>query len=449
MQRKYFYSAMLLLLISACTENGVKTTPTPVPIPSSSGNNQPQPSPEVSGESTPSTDIILPISGTQSTLHAVLLADTNDESIGKSVQIDLENVEKLLPSIEKNTGLKITAQSISGHQLTRRNVTNALNQLSVEPNDVVIFYYSGHGGRMSSKKSKWPSLFIDGSLLDFDWIISTIERKNPRFFIAITDSCNNILDYSSSRLPMIGKPKPESYQQLFLKYRGSVIASSSSPGEYSWGTPRDGGLFTRTFLDSLNRELMSSDPDWQDIMIRAEKPITVRQYVQQPQYKIQLEPVAQRESTSNTDNKAADSLLSIKVLPSQNFRVGEQMRVKVDSQKTGYLFVWDIGSQGEISRLFPNTFVKHNQIQSGKTVFIPESLSDFNLTVGEPIGTSELVAALLVKEAQVQKVQPEQLESIDAPNAQTAIQRLVDQLDNKLGQGGWEMARVEYKIVQK
>jgi len=443
MLQKYFYWAVsMLLLISACAVNDVKTTPTPVPIPSSSGNNPP-PSSGASSESTPSISTPLPISATNSTLHAVLLADTNDETIGRSVKVDLEKVTNLLPSIGKNTGMKIKAQSISGDQLTRRNVTNALNQLSVKPDDAVIFYYSGHGGRMSSKKTKWPSLFIGGSLLDFDWIISTLERKNPRFFMAISDSCNNILDYSSGR-SHIGKPKPENYQQLFLKYRGSVIASSSSPGEYSWGTPRNGGLFTLTFLNSLNKELGSSNPNWQNIMRRAEKPIKVRQYVQKPQYDIQLKPVTQPDiipSTEKTPNKS----LSIQVLPSRRFRVNEQMRVKIDSQKTGYLFVWDIGSKGGLSRLFPNPYVKHNQIQSGKTVFIPESLSDFSLTVGEPIGTSVLVA-LLVDKAKVRKVQPEQLESIAAPNAQTALQQLLKQLDNKLGQGGWEIDRVEYEI---
>ncbi len=431
MQRKYFFLAfsVLLLLLSACAEKAVKITPEEKP------DNQRPP---------------LSSSSPQATLHAVIVADTNDKNIGKSVDIDRKKLEKFLPSIAKNTGLTLKAQSIYGHRLTRKSVATALNQLSVRPNDVVIFYYSGHGGRMSSKRTKWPSMVIERSLLDFDWIIAALKRKNPRFFMAIADSCNNVLDkYSPSRDFFLGTPKPESYRQLFLNYRGNVVVSSSKPGQYSWGTSQYGGLFTRAFLGSLNKELASSNPKWQNIMQRADEPIKVRQYVQEPQYELNIDRVGRTMVPQPVSPPYKDPLsVQVQVLPSQSLRVGDAMQVKVRSPQAGYLFVWDIGSGGEITRLFPNEYVKRRKFKAGKTVTIPEnSLAGFGLTVGEPLGKS-MVVALLVEEQKVQKVQPENLESIVATNAQTGWQQLRKRLNQMLGQGGWLTAPVEYEITQ-
>ncbi len=140
--------------------------------------------------------------------------------------------------------------------------------------------------------------------------------------------------------------------------------------------------------------------------------------------------------------------LSIQVLPSQRIRVGDAMQVKVHSRQAGYLFVWDIGNRGEITRLFPNPYVKTNKIKAGKTVTIPEnSWSGFGLTVGEPLGNS-MAVALLVKEEKVQKVQLEKLESTVATNAQTAWQQLRKQLNQMLGQGGWLIAKEDYEIIR-
>ncbi len=122
------------------------------------------------------------------------------------------------------------------------------------------------------------------------------------------------------------------------------------------------------------------------------------------------------------------------------------MQIKVHSQKAGYLFVWDIGNAGKITSLYPNPFVEHKPIKAGKTVTIPEnSMAGFGLTIGEPIGQSKVVA-LLVDEAKHLQVQPKQLETIAAPNAQTAWQQLLKQLNERLGQPGWETATQDYEI---
>jgi len=471
--------SFLLSLLSACNNEVVKTSDTVSP---------PLDEPVYTvSDSTPSADSInraLPASG--AILHAIIAADTDDEMVGKSVEIDLENVESLLLSIQDNTGLRLQTRSISGNELSRNKVIEALNQLSVGPSDVVIFYYSGHGVNFN-KGSKWPSLVLAGRFLDLDEVKARIKAKNPRFLMVFADACNNLVQVISSVRGTRGMPRAKNYRDLFLNYRGDIMASSSIPGQKSWGSHGGGGFFTQAFLNQLNEELASASiPSWQAIMERAKKPLPTydsEQPFQDPQYEINIRRVEASLSSlegskqgefepvhvippstsaveapflgTSEEKPSAESLgvhdeqLFIEVLPSSKFRLGDTMRLNVRNggREKGYLLVWDINSAGEITRIFPNQFDQKHALGAGNTKTIPENAySGFGFTIVEPVGQSVLVA-LLVKKHQVQMVLSERFEGLSAPTADQALQRLRGQLKQKLGENGWAMNTVDYEIV--
>jgi hypothetical protein len=230
------------------------------------------------------------------TLHAILVADTNDSKIGRSTMTDLSNMHNLMKSVKENTGLALNVKTLQGSTITStgqgyEKVTQAVKQLSVNRQDIVVFYYSGHGGRLSSDKSKWPSLAVEGQttrsnrLIPLTDIIALLKQKNPKFFIVIADSCNSIID-TERFLPKPAGQKLEAYQKLFLGYKGYLIASASKPRQYAFGDPQNGGLFSQALHASLNKALISSQPTWKDIMDQATKPIQTNsplQSVQNPQ----------------------------------------------------------------------------------------------------------------------------------------------------------------------
>ncbi len=248
--------------------------------------------------------LCVPTSGLTASLHAVLVGDTNDQTIGRSVETDLANFNKLLRSIEENTGLAVSKITVVGGELAagrgRDTVLKKLQSLVVAGGqDVVIFYYSGHGGRMSTKQTKWPSLGIEGvstrpdRLLDLDVVFDELQKKNPRLLIVFADACNSVID--AQRSFEKNTESAESYRKLFLGYQGTVIASGSKMGQYSWGNSEFGGLFTRQFLDSLNKNLASSNPTWENLMKDATRTISLsmpnaKQQVQTPQAEVQVEP---------------------------------------------------------------------------------------------------------------------------------------------------------------
>ena len=490
MHRNYFLLALSLLLLFACNNNQVVKTTDAIPVPIVGSEEPP-----VSSHSTTQPPLYshskTQQSTTATTLHALIVADTTDKTIGESVDIDRENIGQLLQSITENTGLRLSTQSIYGEQVTHRNITQALNRLSVGPNDAVIFYYSGHGINMT-KGSRWPALLVGGRFMELDFVVGTLKAKKPRFFIAIADACNTLIEmnYSKRGSKSMGTLNPENYRALFLNSRGHIITSSSTPGQKSWGDKRDGGFFTQAFLNSLNEELDSSSPSWHALMKRATKSIPTpdpEQPFQQPQDEINIERIA--PSLAETNGAETDIIvqtppvitvpdvivppestiaeitpvspqndllgndgnqLFIQVLPSRQFRLGEMMRVKVHnrSHKDGYILVWDINSAGQLTRIFPNQYSRKNyQIKAGKTVTIPENAyAGFGLTIVEPVGNN-FVVTLLVKKEQMQTVLSQQLEDISATNAQAALQRLRQRLNQRLGQGGWAIATVDYEIV--
>lgn len=221
--------------------------------------------------------VFLPAQSDAATLHAVIVADTTDTSIGGSTALDFENVRREMQKISFYTGLNLRETTFRGRDAVPENVLGKINQLEIKEEDVVIFYFSGHGYRTPSKGDvPWPNLYFSttGTGIDYALIGEKLEARHPRFLMVIADACNNVVsDWFSP--PLIKKSfmmmSPESnmernYRKLFLEVKGVVMITSSKAGEYSWATER-GGYFTLAFLYHLtNAVKFGSDVDWFTIL---------------------------------------------------------------------------------------------------------------------------------------------------------------------------------------
>ena len=204
------------MLLSACTENV-----------------QQKQAPQMTGSVSDSHSPYQADNWGADTFHAIIVTDTNDRRIGKSVAIDLEAVRNLVGSISKYTGLVLSEHYISGNQFTYHNVTTALNRLSIGNNDAVLFYYAGHGYN-ANNRSRWPVLDTKStSRLSLNSVVQTLKSKKPRFFLVIADTCNTFMDRLIVTESMSGSrgniPNAENYKRLFLHSRGHIVASGAKP----------------------------------------------------------------------------------------------------------------------------------------------------------------------------------------------------------------------------
>jgi hypothetical protein len=231
-------------------------------------------------------------------LHFIALAETLDPGIGSDV--DLDKAHMWAEMISSHTGLTLQYHQLSGEDLTAWRVHDLLRSISPGDDDVVYFVYSGHGANLG--KSQWPSfLFMTGDTFDFTEVLGILQPKSQRLLIALADCCNVSID--SGRATPLPDPSAQSartianFQNLFLNFRGTITASSSSQGQYSLGQFGEGGLFINTFLDDF-LQMAASVPDltWRGILFAAAADTfdLAAQYgeIQKPQVVVNTEEVA-------------------------------------------------------------------------------------------------------------------------------------------------------------
>lgn len=268
--------------------------------------------------------LILPTNS--QTLHAIIFANTKcpgekpgSMGIGPSVTCDYQRMKIEFETMASFLNYKKDFQWYEGspNHFCRTNLESALNNLSCEKDDIVIFYYSGHGGR-SPKETEdpfpWMQLVVDpyrtpwnaSQYYSLSQVLKRIEAKQPRLSIVLGDLCNSL----SNAIPQkdvpemkgatkISKAPCDFYKDLFLKVKGSIISSSSRPGETS-AAFSDGGAFTICFTEALQIMVSNNmEPDWETLLegtkIRTSK---VTQGKQNPIYEAQLQNVSDIPSTS-------------------------------------------------------------------------------------------------------------------------------------------------------
>ncbi len=230
------------------------------------------------------------------TLHAIFVIDTNDKNIGSMVARDLGIVGDEIQRIAQATGLTLKDRVYKGGDFTIDNVKNAVNSLSAGPDDVIFFYYSGHGFRTPPKKSDWPYFYFHSErAIDFGWVAETLSAKGARLAISLVDACNNVVNVQvreeQKGIGATADKAVNGYKELFLRHKGWVAGASSIPGETSTATA-SGSLFTISFLSALRHEIAGPTPSWKPLMDSAAgKRLTHRGsngkvYSQQPFYKM-------------------------------------------------------------------------------------------------------------------------------------------------------------------
>ncbi|RKZ91386.1 MAG: hypothetical protein DRR19_07350 [Candidatus Parabeggiatoa sp. nov. 1] len=154
--------------------------------------------------------------------------------------------------------------------------------------------------------------------------------------------------------------------------------------------------------------------------------------------------------------------LGLQMLPCHLCSLGDTMQLKVTSQEEGYLFLLDINSAGQLTRIFPNKYSKPSgsrgllripgYIKAGQTVMIPDDNYGFNFTATEPIGKG-LVIALLVEQELSDYILPDDFETIQATESYATLQRL-NQYLNSWPKGGqnrplrWSITTLDYEITR-
>jgi hypothetical protein len=268
------------------------------------------------------------------TLHTILVGDTLEGEISCSTEFSIDAMNRQARRIACNIGSKLDLVTFEGYYANGDNVMAYLNDLNVDPDDIVMLCFFIHGGRDRQKASKWPDLYMITERVDYGLFVERVKEKNPRLLFVMAEACNGyrggpdipksdhdastsddqefIKKYIYRKGPFkkefiedvaefVGdtteKEECDKYKKLFLGSSGSIVISTSSPGELS---RRDylltGGVFSSSFLRSF-REKMDllvsiDDVSWPNILESATQKthdeLSRENIMQTPQIEINL-----------------------------------------------------------------------------------------------------------------------------------------------------------------
>lgn len=225
-------------------------------------------------------------------LHLIVVADTLDKSIGSSCSKDMKRAAETFSGLTNFLGIKMTATTICGKQYSKKNVQAAISGLKPAANDIVVFYYSGHGFRLPEQPNRrFPFLklktlhkgrqdVIDNSL-NVEDIFTSIKKKGARFNLVLSDCCNNDIfsENAKGSKPSLTRGSgvewsEDNIRTLFLnKIPMSLLATAASSGQKASSNDDFGGFFSYFFKTSMENysSKLRTNVTWDLVMQDAQK----------------------------------------------------------------------------------------------------------------------------------------------------------------------------------
>lgn len=191
--------------------------------------------------------------------------DESANNIAASVRNDYSTISQFLTLLENRNLYSVEKITLKGKNTKIADVTKALQNINSTKDDILIVYFSGHGGMDGDGTFLVCS---DGETLYRKKAESIISKKLNRFCMLITDACSNDVEgvavmrsFVKSKDAKDGK-NDAAYKNLFDNYSGFMSISASSEGEYAWSDNNLGGYFTHYFF----KEALIKKPseNWMD-----------------------------------------------------------------------------------------------------------------------------------------------------------------------------------------
>lgn len=228
------------------------------------------------------------------TLHVISAADTQDPQMGVEFKLNSKEIHNYVTSLSKTINLELDLIEIEEGAYSCASIGTAIKNLSVKPDDVILFFHSGHGNspRLDANDksaSIFPSLecasALGAPIPNLEDISNELRAKGAGLTIVGADSCNNFVSVPPTKFApaFIASHR---MRTMFLNYRGYILVSSSSPGEFSFYADRSTGLFTSQLLGVLkNPPNVAPNSIWEQVIARATVPISVPPHQSPPQDK--------------------------------------------------------------------------------------------------------------------------------------------------------------------
>ncbi|RRB06270.1 caspase family protein, partial [Larkinella rosea] len=198
------------------------------------------------------------------TLHFIVFADTDDPNIGSPNRKTYNYLtQDLAPVIAKQAGLALSVSGHIGANFRLANLNKILTALKPEADDVIFFYFAGHG--FNNQLNEYPSLVfntgldIETNAMSLLNVYRKLQGLNARMTIVIGEASNKdhiARTKSGSQSDMFsptGLANPldkktsilydtQRIQKLFRATQGGLLVSSCKRGQFSYSNATGGWM---------------------------------------------------------------------------------------------------------------------------------------------------------------------------------------------------------------
>ena len=232
-------------------------------------------------------------------LHFIAFCNTLDPQIGVSCGKDYEHVYGMVCYLADALGYEEHVSMNIEQDCSKERLTAVLNELSCGKDDIVFFYYSGHGVHAAADAANLPQMclkyeaFEQAKFVPVRVVKEALDKKGARLNVIVTDCCNNIADWVTAKgifankgnaSPTLRDVNVKNFKKLFLDKKGTVIMTSSKKGQTS-GCYDSGGCFTNSFIEMMDGVGTGSvTPDWTQFANSVKQATLVRTGSRQESY---------------------------------------------------------------------------------------------------------------------------------------------------------------------
>lgn len=210
----------------------------------------------------------------QTKLILIIVANTADPAIGKGCREDIKAIHKMFRELSEYMEFKFLDLLVEGTDYGKENIMDAITISTPGSDDIVVFYYSGHGfSYEKDAKQRFPQIdlrphptsdriaFINAHTQNLADIFEMIKGKGARLNIVIGDCCNSLIKFKrdfkggADIIRMANKPEmainKKMAEKLFCHHTASILVAAADKGEYAIADPVFGSIFTFTFTHNF------------------------------------------------------------------------------------------------------------------------------------------------------------------------------------------------------
>lgn len=138
-----------------------------------------------------------------SRVHVLVVADTDAPGAAQiGLGIDGDNVKRVFDELftRSNRADQYALELFTGNRVSPQNILDYYANLKTNPNETVVFYYTGHG---ITDQNQGHLITTHKGFLSRKALLDAMEKKNPQLVVLLTDCCAN---YGNPNKPFPGAP---------------------------------------------------------------------------------------------------------------------------------------------------------------------------------------------------------------------------------------------------